>query len=163
MKKVCIVAAMAAIIVSCGSKGSKNTEMITESVTEPLAVVTENVSDNLETCQYEGVLPGADVSGINYQLTLQKVGGDSLGTYHLTTTYLGADNGQDQVFTDSGAVATIVGIPNDSTAIVFQLVSYASGNEKTNFLVEGDSTLTMVGADFEKAISELNYTLRKKL
>ena len=53
--------------------------------------------------------------------------------------------------------------PNDSTAIIYQLVSAAPGHEKTNFVAEGDSALTMVGKDFKKAISKLNYTLKKKL
>lgn len=85
-----------------------------------------------------------------------------MGTYNLTTTYLAADNGKDKAFTDSGTVTTIAGIPNDSTAIVYQLVSAAPHREKTNFLAEGDSALTMIGQEFEKAVSGLNYTLKKK-
>lgn len=68
-----------------------------------------------------------------------------------------------QAFTDSGTVVTIIGIPNDSTAIVYQLISATPGHEKTNFLAEGDSALTMIGKDFKKAVSKLNYTLKKKL
>ncbi|WP_455673358.1 copper resistance protein NlpE N-terminal domain-containing protein [Phocaeicola sp.] len=164
MKKVFIVAAVAAMIVSsCGSKGNKSAEMIAESASDSLFAVNDSTLGDLQTYTYEGVLPGADVSGINYQLTLQEIGEDSLGTYNLTTTYLGANNGQDQVFTDSGTVVTIIGMPNDSTAIIYQLVSAAPGHEKTNFLAEGDSALTMVGKDFKKAVSKLNYTLKKKL
>ena len=163
MKKVFIVAALAAMIVSCGSKGNKSAEMIAESESDSLFAVNDSTLGDLQTYTYEGVLPGADVSGINYLLTLQETGEDSLGTYNLTTTYLGVNNGQDQVFTDSGTVVTIIGIPNDSTAIIYQLVSAAPGHEKTNFVAEGDSALTMVGKDFKKAISKLNYTLKKKL
>ena len=163
MKKVFIAAALAAMIVSCGSKGNKSAEMIAESESDSLFAVNDSTLGDLQTYTYGGVLPGADVSGINYLLTLQETGEDSLGTYNLTTTYLGANNGQDQVFTDSGTVVTIIGIPNDSTAIIYQLVSAAPGHEKTNFVAEGDSALTMVGKDFKKAISKLNYTLKKKL
>lgn len=138
MKKVFIVAALVATIVSCGSKGN-------------------------ETHTYEGILPGADVAGIHYLLSLQETGEDSTATYSLTTTYLGADNGQDQVFTDSGSVVTIVGTPDDNTAIVYQLISTAPGHEKTNFVAEGDSALTMVDQFFKKAESKLNYTLKKRL
>ena len=91
MKKVFIAAALAAMIVSCGSKGNKSAEMIAESESDSLFAV------------------------------------------------------------------------NDSTAIIYQLVSAAPGHEKTNFVAEGDSALTMVGKDFKKAISKLNYTLKKKL
>ena len=76
--------------------------------------------------------------------------------------YLGTKDGN-QAFTDSGTVVTIIGIPNDSTAIVYQLISATPGHEKTNFLAEGDSALTMIGKDFKKAVSKLNYTLKKKL
>lgn len=99
--------------------------MIAESESDSLFAVNDSTLGDLQTYTYEGVLPGADVSGINYLLTLQETGEDSLGTYNLTTTYLGANNGQDQVFTDSGTVVTIIGIPNDSTAIIYQLVSAA--------------------------------------
>lgn len=119
MKKVFIAAALAAMIVSCGSKGNKSAEMIAESESDSLFAVNDSTLGDLQTYTYEGVLPGADVSGINYLLTLQETGEDSLGTYNLTTTYLGANNGQDQVFTDSGTVVTIIGIPNDSTAIIW--------------------------------------------
>lgn len=162
MKKVFIVAALAAMIVSCGSKGNKNAEMIAEGESDSIFVVNDSTLGNLQTYSYEGIIPAADAEGINYQLTLQEVSQDSLGMYNLTATYLGTKNG-DQTFTDSGTVVTIIGIPNDSTAIVYQLISVSPGHEKTNFLAEGDSALTMVGKDFKKAASKLNYTLKKKL
>lgn len=137
MKKVFVAAALAAMIVSCGSEGNKSAEI------------------------YEGILPAADAEGINYQLTLRKTGSNSPDTYHLTTTYLGIKNGN-RTFTDKGTVVTLVGIPDDSTALVYQLVSAGPENEKTNFLAEGDSALTMIGEDFKKAASKLNYTLKKK-
>lgn len=162
MKKVFIVAAMAAMIVSCGSKGNKNAEMIAEGQSDSIFAVNDSTLGDLQTYSYEGIIPAADAEGINYQLTLQEVGEDSLGLYSLTTTYLGTNNG-DQTYTDNGTVVTIIGIPNDSTAIIYQLISAAPGHEKTNLLAEGDSALTIVGKDFKKAASKLNYTLKKKL
>ena len=162
MKKVFIAAALAAMIVSCGSKGNKSAEIIAESESDSIFAVNDSTLGELQTYSYEGILPAADAEGINYQLTLQEAGQDSLGTYNLTTTYLGTKDGN-QAFTDSGTVVTIIGIPNDSTAIVYQLVSATPGHEKTNFLAECDSALTMIGKDFKKAVSKLNYTLKKKL
>ena len=162
MKKVFILVAMAAIITSCGSKGNKSAEMIAEGESDSIFAVNDSTLGDLQTYTYEGIIPAADAEGINYQLTLQEAGEDSLGTYNLTTTYLGTKDGN-QVFTDSGTVVTIIGIPNDSTAIVYQLVSAAPGHEKTNFLAEGDSAVTMIGKDFKKAATKLNYTLKKKL
>lgn len=162
MKKVFILVAMAAIITSYGSKGNKSAEMIAEGESDSIFAVNDSTLGDLQTYTYEGIIPAADAEDINYQLTLQETGEDSLGTYNLTTTYLGTKDGN-QVFTDSGTVVTIIGIPNNSTAIVYQLVSAAPGHEKTNFLAEGDSAVTMIGKDFKKAASKLNYTLKKKL
>lgn len=162
MKKVFILVAMAAIITSYGSKGNKSAEMIAEGESDSIFAVNDSTLGDLQTYTYEGIIPAADAEDINYQLTLQETGEGSLGTYNLTTTYLGTKDGN-QVFTDSGTVVTIIGIPNDSTAIVYQLVSAAPGHEKTNFLAEGDSAVTMIGKDFKKAASKLNYTLKKKL
>ena len=131
MKKVFIAAALAAMIVSCGSKGNKSAEIIAESESDSIFAVNDSTLGELQTYSYEGILPAADAEGINYQLTLQEAGQDSLGTYNLTTTY--------------------------------QLISATPGHEKTNFLAEGDSALTMIGKDFKKAVSKLNYTLKKKL
>ena len=134
MKKVFIAAALAAMIVSCGSKGNKSAEIIAESESDSIFAVNDSTLGELQTYSYEGIL----------------------------TTYLGTKDGN-QAFTDSGTVVTIIGIPNDSTAIVYQLISATPGHEKTNFLAEGDSALTMIGKDFKKAVSKLNYTLKKKL
>lgn len=162
MKKVFIVAALAAMIVSCGSKGNKSTGMIAESESDSIFAVNDSTLGDLQTYSYEGILPAADAEGINYQLTLQEVVQDSIGIYSLTTTYLGTSDG-DRIFTDSGTVVTVIGIPDDSTAVVYQLISAAPRHERTNLLAEGDSALTMIGKDFRKAASKLNYTLKKKL
>ena len=109
MKKVFIAAALAAMIVSCGSKGNKSAEIIAESESDSIFAVNDSTLGELQTYSYEGILPAADAEGINYQLTLQEAGQDSLGTYNLTTTYLGTKDGN-QAFTDSGTVVTIIGI-----------------------------------------------------
>ena len=161
MKKVFIAAALAAMIVSCGSKGNKSAEIIAESESDSIFAVNDSTLGELQTYSYEGILPAADAEGINYQLTLQEAGQDSL---HIQSDdHLFRNKDGNQAFTDSGTVVTIIGIPNDSTAIVYQLISATPGHEKTNFLAEGDSALTMIGKDFKKAVSKLNYTLKKKL
>lgn len=99
MKKVFIAAALAAMIVSCGSKGNKSAEIIAESESDSIFAVNDSTLGELQTYSYEGILPAADAEGINYQLTLQEAGQDSLGTYNLTTTYLGTKDGN-QAFTD---------------------------------------------------------------
>ena len=64
MKKVIMLAAVVAALVSCQSKGTKAEEAAADS----LAVVMEPTME--ETQVYEGVLPAADGPGIRYVLTL---------------------------------------------------------------------------------------------
>lgn len=78
MKKVFIAAALAAMIVSCGSKGNKSAEIIAESESDSIFAVNDSTLGELQTYSYEGILPAADAEGINYQLTLQEAGQDSL-------------------------------------------------------------------------------------
>ena len=69
MKKVFIAAALAAMIVSCGSKGNKSAEIIAESESDSIFAVNDSTLGELQTYSYEGILPAADAEGINYQLT----------------------------------------------------------------------------------------------
>jgi copper homeostasis protein (lipoprotein) len=80
MKKVFIAAALAAMIVSCGSKGNKSAEIIAESESDSIFAVNDSTLGELQTYSYEGILPAADAEGLNYQLTLQEAGQDSLGS-----------------------------------------------------------------------------------
>ncbi len=163
MKEVFIVAAMVAALVSCGSKSNKNAGLIAEAESDSIFWLNDSTLVDYQTFVYEGVLPAADAtSGINYLLSLNEVAEDSIGTYELVMTYLGTPEGN-QSFKDNGTVVTLIGIPNDSTAVVYQLVSIDPETDRVNFLAEGDSALTLIGKDFKKAISKLNYTLRKKL
>ncbi len=163
MKKLFIIAAMAAALVSCSSQSNKNAELIAETESDSIFFLDDSTLVDYQTFTYEGVLPAADASsGINYLLNLNEVAGDSIGTYELVMTYLDTPEG-DQTFNDNGTVVTLIGIPNDSTAVVYQLVSIEPEAERLNFLAEGDSALTLIGRDFKKAVSKLNYTLRKKL
>lgn len=164
MKRVFIAAAAAALIASsCGSRGNTSAgTMAAESESTPLLAANGHTPGDLQTYIYEGILPGADVPGVKYRLVLQEMERDSLATYTLTTTYQDAEDGQDRTFSDSGTVTTLIGIPDDSTAIAYRLVSAGPGHATIHFLAEGDSALTMVGDDFTRAVSGLNYTLKKE-
>lgn len=162
MRKVFVLAAVAAMIMSaCGSKGNQSAEMIAEGESDSLYMVNDSTLADFQTFTYEGVLPGDDAAGVDYQLTLYNVGQNAQGTYKSSATPKSSKKAQAQAVVDSGTVVTIIGIPNDSTAIIYQLVSIAPDKKKTNFLAEGDSALTIVGKDFKKAASKINQTLKK--
>ena len=65
MKKVFIAAALAAMIVSCGSKGNKSAEIIAESESDSIFAVNDSTLGELQTYSYEGQLPMPKESTIN--------------------------------------------------------------------------------------------------
>ena len=113
----------------------------------------------VQTLTYEGLLPCADCPGIRYDLTIRSREHSGDGTFTLSQTYLEAEDGKDVTFVTNGKRLTLKGIPGDDNATVWQLVS-DNGDEVMNFLCENDSTLTLLGDDFTKAESELNYSLK---
>lgn len=159
MKKLLFVFVAAAMIVSCQSKGNKM-EMVSESETDSLAMLNDSTLGDWQTFTYEGMLPAADAEGINYLLTIQEQDNDSIGDYTLTMTYIGTKDGKNQTMTSKGKGNVMKGVPGNNNIIVYQLIP-EDGGETMNFIAEGDSALTMVGKDFKKAMSKLNYTLKK--
>lgn len=159
MKKLLFVLAVAALAVSCQSNKKNQIEVASESMEDSVFMINDSTIGELQTYTYEGMLPCADCEGINYQLVLQTVSPDSVGTYVVNATYIGGDNGKDKTLTERGKTHVLKGTAANPNAVVIQLVG--NNGETTNFLVEGDSVLTMVGNDFKKAASKLNYSIKK--
>ena len=159
MKKFLFVLAAAGLVVSCQSKGNK-TDVSSESMEDSVFMVNDSTIGELQTYTYQGMLPAADCEGIEYQLLLQTISPDSVGNYTLNTTYIGADKGKDKKFTEKGKTKVIHGTEDDQDAVIIQLVG-DNGEDVINFLAENDSVLTMVGNDYKKADSKLNYSIKK--
>ena len=68
MKKVMMIAAIAAALVSCQSKGNQNNNTMDE------GVMTVAGNDSSAVAVYEGILPAADGPGIQYVLSVDSVG-----------------------------------------------------------------------------------------
>jgi hypothetical protein len=64
-------------------------------------------------------------------------------------------------FTDEGEKLTVLGIPGDSTVVIYQLVSAQDGS-KRNFRAEGDTVLKRVGADFKEEVNKVKQKLTRK-
>ncbi len=118
-------------------------------------------SGEMRQATYEGLLPSASGSGIVYRLTVCDSGHSGSGTFRLTLTYKGADNGRDMSFSYKGRRLTKRGIPGDSEATVWQCVS-DDGDETFNFLKEDETTLTLLGWGLKKPETRLNYSLKRK-
>ena len=98
MKKVMMIAAIAAALVSCQSKGNQNNS---SAMDEGVMAVAGN--DSSAVAVYEGILPAADGPGIQYVLSVDSVGPNGESGYTLITTYLDADGaGKNKSFTSKG-------------------------------------------------------------
>ena len=87
MKKVMMIAAFAAALVSCQSKGTQNNDAV--AVDEGVMAVAGN--DSSAVAVYEGILPAADGPGIDYVLTLNAATDGMDTVYTLDMTYLDAE------------------------------------------------------------------------
>lgn len=104
-----------------------------------------------------GTFPAADGPGIVYDLTLFYQQDSDDGVYEMDATYLEAENGQDKTFSSTGKRQVKHGTPNDSEAVVYELIP-SDGSMTFYFQAEGDS-LTLLNQELQKAASDLNYTL----
>jgi len=176
MKKYVFAVIALGLLAACsGKKEQKSEEPV---VVEEAVIIAEvptakpvNMRDSLVMeegkgtvieKQYSGVIPGADVPGIEYDLTLYFQQDSENGVYALRTTYQEAENGEDAVFWSYGKRKVVHGIPGDSNAIVYRLIP-DSGDEQYNFLLNKEEDLTLLQNDLKRIDSQHNYTLKSVL
>ena len=153
MKKVMMIAAIAAALVSCQSKGTKAEEAVADS----LAVAMEPTME--ETPVYEGLLPAADGPGIQYVLSVDSVGPDGESGYTLVTTYLDAEGqGKNKSFTSKGKKQVIKKTVNNKQKTAYKLTP-SDGDAPVYFVVVNDTTLRLVNDSLQEAVSDLNYDI----
>jgi copper homeostasis protein (lipoprotein) len=164
MKKVLSMAAvicLAACAISCGNKKEKKTAPIGyESYTDEAYWVNDSTIDELQTYVYEGILPTDEGIPANYVLTIDSYGLNADGTYSLVESYT-ETNGMTRTQRDEGEKIVLVGMPNDSTAIVYELVSY-NNRPRLRLVAEGDSALHKIGKDFKRVSHDIKHKLRRK-
>lgn len=155
MKKVMMIAAVAAALVSCQSKGTRNNE--SSSMNKDVATVADN--SVASEVVFKGILPAADGPGIQYVLSVDNVTADEEGTYTLTTTYLEAEGpGKDNTFTSKGKKQVIRKDVNNEKKTAIKLTP-DNGDAPVYFVVVNDSTLRLVNEELEEAAGELNYDI----
>ena len=79
MKKIVAIALFPTLLVACGPKASNQGIAVAEE-SDSLYMVNDSTLGDLQTYQYEGLLPDGD-DELEYQLTIQSVGLNSDGTY----------------------------------------------------------------------------------
>lgn len=121
---------------------------------------------------YSGVLPSADSDGTLYSLTLEYDDDRGFldGDYQLVETYLSVDTVTSAPVRDvfasfqEGDFTVEAKTASDGTQTKYLKLkpdSRSGDNQTLYFLVDSDSTLTMVNQDLEPAVDKtLNYTLK---
>lgn len=153
MKKVMMIAAIAAALVSCQSKGNENNGTMGEGAMEIVG------NDSSAVAVYEGILPAADGPGIQYVLSVDSVGPNGESGYTLVTTYLdAAGQGKDQSFTSKGKRQVIQKNVNNQKKTAYKLTP-SDGDAPVYFVVVNDTTLRLVNDSLQEAVSDLNYDI----
>lgn len=154
MKKVMMIAAIAAALVSCQSKGTKNNDTVMDE-----GVMAVEASDSSAVAVYEGILPAADGPGIQYVLSVDSVGPNGESGYTLVTTYLDAEGpGKNKSFTTKGKKQVIHKDVNNKKKTAIKLTPN-DGDEPVYFVVVNDTTLRLVNDSLQEAVSDLNYDI----
>ena len=163
MKKTLTTTALmclAVLAISCGNKKGKDAPIAFESYTDSVYMVNDSTIGDLQTYIYEGILPTDAGIPANYVLTINSYGLNADGTYSLTESYT-ETNGMTRTHSDEGEKLVMVGMPNDSTAIVYELISY-SNRPKIRLVAEGDSALHKVDKDLKRVSNDIKHKLHRK-
>ena len=163
MKKVLTMTAfvfLAACAISCGNKREKNAPIGYESYSDSIYMVNDSTIGELQTYIYEGMLPTDEGIPANYLLTIYSYDLNSDGSYTLTESYT-ETNGTARNLRDEGEVLVMYGMPNDSTAIVYQLISY-NNRPRLRLVAEGDSALHKISKDFKRVSHDIKHKLHRK-
>lgn len=160
MKKIVSLAAIAAVLTfsacnSCG--GTQQQPLVIESETDSLYILNDSTIADKQTFVFEGLMPLDNGAVGNTVLTVQTLSLNDDGTYTLNTSYIDESNNTINN-SDSGETMVLIGIPNDSTAIIYELVSY-NDNPKINLMVNSDSSLTRLNSNMQPASANPGHKL----
>ena len=162
MKKTLTLAAvvcLVALAVSCGNKKKVEPLAAVEAYSDSIYMLNDSTIGELQTFVYEGVLPTDAGIPANYVLTVNSYGLNADGTYSLTESYT-ETNGLTRTNYDEGEKLVLVGMPNDSTAIVYELISF-SNRPKMHLVAEGDSVLHKVDKHMKRVSHDNRHKLKR--
>lgn len=163
MKKMLTMTAfacLAACAISCGNKKEKSVPIGYESYSDSIYMVNDSTIGEMQTYIYEGMLPTDAGIPANYLLTIYSYDLNSDGSYTLSESYT-ETNGTARTSYDEGEVLVMMGMPNDSTAIVYELISY-NNRPSLQLVAEGDSAMHKIGKDFKRVSHDIRHKLRRR-
>ena len=120
---------------SCNSCGSQPCGVAVES--DSLFMINDSTIGDLQTFVFEGTTPMKNGNIGDVIVTMSTVSLNDDGTYTITTDYIDEALATEN---DNGEMLVLIGMPNDSTAIVYEFIS-ANGNPKMNFMLDSDTSL----------------------
>ena len=153
------IVCMAVLVTSCGNKKKDASVAAVEAYSDSIYMINDSTIGDLQTYIYEGILPTDAGIPANYVLTINSYGLNADGTYSLTESYT-ETNGMTRTHRDEGQKIVMVGMPNDSTAIVYELISY-NNRPKMRLVAESDSALHKLDKDLKRMGHDMKHKLRR--
>lgn len=153
------IVCMAILVTSCGNKKKDAPVAAVEAYSDSIYMINDSTIGDLQTYIYEGILPTDAGIPANYVLTINSYGLNADGTYSLTESYT-ETNGMTRTHRDEGQKIVMVGMPNDSTAIVYELISY-NNRPKMRLVAESDSALHKLDKDLKRMGHDMKHKLRR--
>ena len=154
------LACLAACAISCGNKREKSVPIGYESYSDSIYMVNDSTIGEMQTYIYEGMLPTDAGIPANYLLTIYSYNLNSDGSYTLAESYT-ETNGTARTSYDEGEVLVMMGMPNDSTAIVYELISY-NNRPNMHLVAEGDSAMHKIDKNFKRMSHDVKHKLRRR-
>ena len=151
------IVCMAVLVTSCGNKKKDAPVAAVEAYSDSIYMINDSTIGDLQTYIYEGILPTDAGIPANYVLTINSYGLNADGTYSLTESYT-ETNGMTRTHRDEGQKIVMVGMPNDSTAIVYELISY-NNRPKMRLVAESDSALHKLDKDLKRMGHDMKHKL----
>lgn len=153
------IVCMAVLVTSCGNKKKDAPVAAVEAYSDSIYMINDSTIGDLQTYIYEGILPTDAGIPANYVLTINSYGLNADGTYSLTESYT-ETNGMTRTHRDEGQKIVMVGMPNDSTAIVYELISY-NNRPKMRLVAESDSALHKLDKNLKRMGHDMKHKLRR--
>lgn len=163
MKKKVLFAAVVASLTftACNScVESRKPALVIESESDSIYMLNDSTIADQQTFVFEGFMPLDNGKIGNTVLTVQTLSLNNDGTYTISTTYMDESNVPVNN-SDSGETIVLIGIPNDSTAIIYELIS-SNNNPKVNLKVNSDSSLTRLDGSMKPLTDNPAHRLKHK-
>lgn len=112
--------------------------------------------------RYKGMLPCADCSGLDTELTLYAKGRfDMTDAFYIETrTYRGSRDG-DVMFSDRGMWAVLKGDAEDANATVYQLNPDRPEEEQAYLVKDGGAALVQLDRELKRIDTKMDLTLKR--